>query len=148
MALPSLTRASALRGGLVALAAGVAGFAVARVGGLGTGDAGTIAANAYGSSPSGGRRLAALDDIPPGGGVILADEGIVLVRGEEDDVHAFSATCTHQGCPVSEITGGRIICPCHVSVFDAQTGEPIEGPAPSPLESIEVVVQDGDVLTA
>ncbi len=147
MALSPFTRAAAVRGGLVALAAGAAGFAVARAGGWGTGEAGTIAANAYGTTPAGGRRLAALDDIPSGGGVILADEGVVLVRGEDDDVHAFSATCTHQGCPVAEVTDGRIICPCHNSVFDAETGEPIEGPAPSPLESIDVVVEGGDVLT-
>ena len=113
--------------------------------GRGSGEAGTVAANAYGATPAGGRRLAALADIPPGGGVILADEGVVLVRGEGDDVHAFSATCTHQGCPVAEVTDGRIICPCHGSVFDAETGSR-RGPAPSPLESIDVVVQGGDVL--
>ena len=96
VALSPFTRAAAVRGGLVALAAGAAGFAVARAGGWGTGEAGTIAANAYGTKPAGGRRLAALDDIPSGGGVILADEGVVLVRGEDDDVHAFSATCTHR----------------------------------------------------
>jgi Rieske Fe-S protein len=147
VALPPITRASAVRGGLVALAAAVAGFAVARASGLADGEGGTAAANSYGADPSGGRRLAALADVPPDGGLVLSDEGVVLVRGEGDEVHAFSTTCTHQGCPVSEVSGGQIICPCHGSAFDAGTGEVVSGPAPSPLERIDVVVQGEDVLT-
>ena len=147
MALPPITRASAVRGGLIALAAAVAGFAAARASGIANGEGVTVAANSYGADPSGGRRLAALADVPPDGGLVLSDEGVVLVRGEGDEVHAFSTTCTHQGCPVSEVTGGEIICPCHGSAFDAGTGEVVAGPAPSPLERIDVVVQGEDVLT-
>jgi len=147
VALPPLTRASALRGGLVALSAAVVGFAAARAAGLATGEGGTAAANSYGAAPSGGRRLAALADVPPEGGLVLADEKVVLVRGDGDEVLAFSATCTHQGCPVSEVTGGQIICPCHGSAFDAATGEVLAGPAPSALEPVAVVVQGDDVLT-
>jgi Rieske Fe-S protein len=146
MSLPPMTRASALRGAVVTLAAAAAGFAVARVGDLGSRQAGPAAANAYGAAPSGGGPLAAVDDVPPGGGLVLADEGVVLVRGEGDDVHAFSATCTHQGCPVSEVTDGRILCPCHGSVFDAASGDVVEGPAPSALAPVEVTVRDGSVL--
>jgi Rieske Fe-S protein len=145
VALPPLTRASALRGGLLALAAGVVGFAAARASGAGSSEGGTGAANAYGTAPSGGRALAAVDDIPEGGGLVLDDEGVVLVRGQGDDVHAFSSTCTHQGCPVSEVTGGQIICPCHGSAFDATTGEVVAGPAPSPLPAVDVTVEDGTV---
>ena len=147
MALPPLTRASALRGGLVTLAAAVAGFVAARAAGLGSSEAGTAEANAYGSAPSGGSVLADVDDIPAGGGLVLADEGVVLVRDDGEDVHAFSSTCTHQGCPVSEVTGGRIICPCHGSEFDAETGAVVAGPAPSPLPAVDVKVEDGTVLT-
>lgn len=147
MPLPPITRASAVRGGLVALAAAVAGFAVARASGIAESEGGTAAANSYGADPEGGRRLAALADVPPDGGIVLSDEGVVLVRGEGDEVHAFSTTCTHQGCPVSEVTGGQIICPCHGSAFDAGTGEVVAGPAPSPLEQIDVVVEGEDVLT-
>lgn len=147
MALPPLTRASVLRGSLLALGAAAVGFVAARASGAGSAEAGTAAANAYGTAPSGGQPLAAVDDIPQGGGLVLADEGVVLVRGEGDDVHAFSSTCTHQGCPVSEVTGGRIICPCHGSEFDAETGEVRAGPAPSPLPKVEVTVQDGTVVS-
>ncbi len=145
MALPPLTRASVVRGGLVALAAAVVGFVAARAAGLGESEPGTATANAYGTEPSGGT-LAAVADVPPGGGLVLADEGVVLVRDEGEEVHAFSSTCTHQGCAVSEVTGGRIICPCHGSAFDAATGEVVAGPAPSPLPVVEVTVEDGNVV--
>lgn len=145
MALPPLTRASALRGGLIALGGAVLGFVVARASGLGD-TASSGAANSYGADPAGGGRLAALADIPEGGGVVLAEQRVVLVRGEGDDVRAFSATCTHQGCQVSEVTDGQIICPCHGSVFDAETGEVLDGPAPSPLEPVEVEVEGDDVV--
>jgi Rieske Fe-S protein len=144
--LPPLTRASAIRGGLVTLAAGVAGFAAARAAGLGSRGARAGAANSYAASPSEGRRLAALADVPAGGGLVLADAGIVLVRGAGDEVHAFSSVCTHQGCPVSGVSGGRILCPCHASAFDAATGEVLAGPAPAPLPPVEVTVQGAAVL--
>jgi nitrite reductase/ring-hydroxylating ferredoxin subunit len=145
VALPPLTRASALRGGLVALGGAVVGFVVARASGLAdTSSSG--AANSYGADPAGGGRLAALADIPEGGGIVLNEQRVVLVRGEGDEVHAFSAACTHQGCPVSEVTDGQIICPCHGSVFDAETGDVLDGPAPSPLEPVEVVVEGGNVM--
>jgi Rieske Fe-S protein len=44
------------------------------------------------------------------------------------------------------VTDGQIICPCHGSVFDAETGEVLGGPAPSPLEPVEVVVEGQDVV--
>ena len=147
MALPPTTRASVIRGGGLALGGAVAGFVVARLAGVGESRSGNAAANAYGTAPAGGRPLATLADVPPDGGLVLADEGVVLVRGEGEEVRAFSSTCTHQGCPVSEVSGGRIICPCHGSAFDAATGEVVAGPAPSPLESVDVVVQGDDILT-
>lgn len=148
MALPPITRTSALRGGLVALTAAAVGFAVGRAGGLGADADQTGAANAYGAVPEGGRRLASLADVPPDGGLVLAEEGVVLVRGEDDEVRGFSVTCTHQGCPVSEVTGGQILCPCHGSAFDAATGEVVAGPAPAPLATVDVTVRDGEVLSS
>jgi Rieske Fe-S protein len=146
VSLPPLTRASALRGGLVTLAAAVVGFGVARARELGTSQDGGGAANAYGAAPTVGRRLAALADVPPDGGLVLSEEGVVLVRGPGDEVRGFSVTCTHQGCPVSEVRDGRILCPCHGSAFDAATGEVVGGPAPAPLEPVEVTVEGEEVL--
>ena len=77
---------------------------------------------------------------------MLADEGVVLIR-DGDDVTAFSATCTHQGCPVAGVTDGRIMCPCHNSAFDAETGDVVTGPARSPLGRSRSRRTGGDVLT-
>jgi len=57
---------------------------------------------------------------------------------------AFSAVCTHQGCPV-QWAGGQFQCPCHGATYDAN-GQVTGGPAPSPLQSINVKVIDGQVV--
>ena len=91
--------------------------------------------------------LAEVADIPEGGGIILDQQSVVLTRESGDKVHAFSAVCTHQGCLVSAVSGGRITCPCHGSTFDANTGAVIGGPAPSPLPAVPVTVVNGSVYT-
>jgi Rieske Fe-S protein len=146
MTIPVLTRRSALSGLAVALVGAVVGFVVAR-----TDDnsksSGTRA-NGYGAAPAtGGRLLARLDQVKPGGGLILASAKVVLTRGADDTVSGFSAVCTHQGCTVSSVTAKAIVCPCHDSEFDPRTGAVIAGPAPSPLPKVSVVVRDGNVYT-
>ena len=143
------TRRSALRGvGIVGLG-GIGGYLLARNTAAARSPRGTTAANAYGADTSGGRRrLAALADVPRNGGLILSSPPVVLVRDADDQVHAFSAVCTHQGCTVDKVSGGRIRCPCHGSSFDASTGAVTGGPAPRPLPVIAVVVQDATVYTS
>lgn len=92
-----------------------------------------------------GRTLLAVTDVPDGGGVVLDDRRLVLVR-DGDDVHAFTAVCTHQGCLVGAVTAGEIRCPCHGSTFDARTGEVVRGPAIADLEEVDVQVRDGRVV--
>lgn len=71
----------------------------------------------------------------------------VLTRTGAKEVVCFSAICTHQGCTVAP-AGGELQCPCHGSVFDARTGKPKSGPAPSPLPAVQVKVEGADVVTA
>jgi len=59
---------------------------------------------------------------------------------------AFSAVCTHQGCPVS-FAGPGFQCPCHGATYD-QNGQVTGGPAPAPLTPIPVKVVGGDVTLA
>jgi Rieske Fe-S protein len=144
-----LTRRSALGGVAIAVVGGIGGYLVAHNSAAAKAKRGTTAANAYGADTSQtGRRLADLSAIPAGGGLIVDNPPVVLVRGRGDDVHAFSAVCTHQGCTVDRVTGGRIVCPCHGSSFDAATGAVTGGPAPRPLPVIHVVVRDGTVYTS
>lgn len=100
-----------------------------------------------GATAAGGAVLAAVADVPDGGDLVLEDEDVVLTRSG-DTVHAFSATCTHQGCTVGDVRDGAIRCPCHGSAFDPATGAVVNGPAQDPLPRVEVVVQDGQVRRA
>ncbi len=143
-----ITRRSALTATAVAAVGGVGGFVVARNSDAAKSPNATTAANAYGDPPqSVGKRLAALADIPDGGGLVLDKPAVVLTRSGPD-VHAFSAVCTHQGCVVDKVAGGTIDCPCHGSRFDAATGRVVGGPAPRPLPPVAVSVKDGEVFSA
>ncbi len=59
---------------------------------------------------------------------------------------AFSAVCTHTGCPVQyEPSALEFICPCHGGTYDARTGKVKQGPPPAPLPPIPVHVANGQV---
>ncbi|MFF0426627.1 Rieske (2Fe-2S) protein [Streptomyces sp. NPDC004520] len=88
--------------------------------------------------------LARTGDIPVGGGKILADKGLVITQPKAGEFKAFSSKCTHQGCAVSSIKDGVIVCPCHQSQFDITDGSVKSGPATAPLppEPIQVVGEE------
>ncbi|HEX5267922.1 MAG TPA: Rieske (2Fe-2S) protein [Acidimicrobiales bacterium] len=94
-----------------------------------------------------GRLLARLGQLRPGSGVVVSDQNVVVTLASDSTVHAFSATCTHQGCTVDAVQNGVITCPCHGSRFDARTGAVLTGPAPRPLPAVAVVVRNGGVYT-
>jgi len=106
------------------------------------------AASGSGAGASGGGAavLAALTDVPVGGGTVLAAQKLVLTQPTAGTVKAFSAICTHQGCTVSEVSGGTINCPCHGSRFRIADGSGAGGPAPAPLPSVAVTVANGKVV--
>jgi Rieske Fe-S protein len=142
-----VTRRSALTATGIAAVGGVAGFVVASNSDAAKTAKGTTAANAYGDAPAqSGRRLAALADVPDGGGVILKKPAVVLTR-QGADVRAFSAVCPHQGCLVQTVTSKSIDCPCHGSRFDPKTGDVLAGPAPRGLPRVVVTVRDGEVFS-
>ena len=65
---------------------------------------------------------------------------------------AYSAICTHLGCPVYEELNedGQIACPCHGSRFDPANDAAVSGgPANRPLPSIPVgVAADGTLVVS
>ncbi|WP_103530967.1 Rieske (2Fe-2S) protein [Streptomyces sp. SM11] len=93
----------------------------------------------------GGEVLAAASDIPEGGGVVFAEQKVVVTQPRPGEFKAFSSTCTHQGCAVKDVSAGTITCPCHNSTFDAATGSPTGGPATQPLPAREITVE-GDAI--
>jgi len=66
--------------------------------------------------------------------------------GKDRDIVAFSALCTHMGCPV-QYEKGRFICRCHYSMFDpAKAGQTYQGLASSWLPQIPLRVDGkGDI---
>ena len=83
-------------------------------------------------------------DVPVGGGKIIS--GLVVTQPSAGTFKAFSSTCTHEGCQVSEVKDNKIRCACHNSYFDAATGAVLSGPARSALPS-KNVTDAGDSLT-
>jgi Rieske Fe-S protein len=139
------TRRSVVTVGAAA-ALGVAGAAgLAGCGGSSSGSTtGTSSAATGGSAAA---PLAKLSEVPVGGAVkVSAASGEVIVaQPEAGKVVAFSAVCTHQGCKVAPV-GKELDCPCHGSKFDAFTGAVLRGPAASPLASVPVKVDGGNVV--
>ncbi|HEY8472322.1 MAG TPA: Rieske (2Fe-2S) protein [Natronosporangium sp.] len=87
--------------------------------------------------------LALTSDVEVGGGVVLSDQDVVITQPVAGEWKGFSATCTHQGCPVAEVSDGTINCNCHGSKFSIADGSVVDGPAPRPLPEKPVAV-DGD----
>lgn len=117
--------------------------------------AGTGAPNTPGtpSAPStsptpqspGGSGVVATSKVPVGGGVVIADDNVVVVQPKAGEFLGWSATCTHMGCTVSSVSGGLIHCPCHGSAYSIEDGSVQGGPAPRPLPKVAVKVQGGEV---
>ncbi|MER6424610.1 Rieske (2Fe-2S) protein [Streptomyces sp. NPDC001137] len=108
------------------------------------GDSGASSSASSGSG--GGTPLAKTADIPAGGGKIFKDQGVVVTQPTAGTYKAFSSKCTHQGCAVSEISNGVIICPCHKSEFSVTDGSVKKGPATQPLPTEKITVT-GDSIT-
>ena len=83
-------------------------------------------------------RVGALAEIPEGEmRAFDTPAGRIAVAHVEQRLFAFGDECTHQGCSLSDgefsDREATVECPCHGSVFDVETGEPIEGPAQDPV---------------
>ena len=76
---------------------------------------------------------------------ITAKNAVWLRRETESSFIAFSANCTHLGCPVRWMEGAELfMCPCHGGVY-YKDGNVAAGPPPRPLVRYAVRVENGDV---
>lgn len=141
----SLDRRQLLRGA-------AAGGGALAVGGLLAACAGESAGGAGGGSGAGqataGAAVGSVEaaQVPVGGGIVLPGENVVITQPEAGEYRAFSAICTHQGCPVSSVEARGIKCPCHSSFFDPSSGAVVAGPAPTALSTIPCRLEDGRVV--
>jgi thiosulfate dehydrogenase [quinone] large subunit len=59
---------------------------------------------------------------------------------------AFDAVCTHAGCTVNyNPATNHFECPCHGGMFDAGTGQVLQGPPEAPLRAIAVTSTGGEI---
>lgn len=121
---------------MAAGAVGLAGTALTACG-SGSSDGGAT------SSAAGGPVTVKAADVPVGGGTVLADAKTVVTQPQAGTYRAFSATCTHQGCLVTKVENGQIVCPCHGSTFSITDGAVTQGPASSPLPAKTVTDSSG-----
>ena len=142
----ALTGAAATGIGVPLLAACASGSGTATDSTAGSGGANGGSNGGGGTKQNPGGGLVATSDVPVGGGVILADQGIVVTQPTQGEFKAFSSTCTHAGCTVTQVSGGEIVCPCHGSQFSITDGSVDGGPAPAPLPSVAVQVKGGQVV--
>jgi len=141
-----LDRRTLLRGVAVTGALGASAGLLAGCGGEG-GQSPSSGGSGSGSAAA-GNELGPTSQIPVGGGKVFADQQIVVTQPTRGRFEAFSAVCTHQGCPVNEVSDGKIICPCHGSEFSIEDGSVVGGPAPSPLPKENLTVKGGEIELA
>src|SRR6266496_996774 len=103
------TRRAVLAGAAGATAAAALAACGTSTGGSDTGSGSGATTGAAGGATTGvgGAALAKKSDIPVGGGKIF-NQAIVVTQPTAGDFKAFSAICTHQGCPVNEVKNGTI----------------------------------------
>lgn len=94
-------------------------------------------------------RVAAPGDIPDGEIRGFEAEGTaVAVANEGGTLRAFSNVCTHKKCALDDgdLEDGTVVCACHGSVFDLETGAVESPPATEPIAVYPVRVEGDDVI--
>jgi nitrite reductase/ring-hydroxylating ferredoxin subunit len=115
-------------------------------------EGGESSADGGGGSPA--DAIASTSDVPEGGGIILDDPGIVITQPAAGEFKGFTNICTHQSCPLDNVSEGTINCVCHGSQFSIEDGSPVTGPSGqspdtiSALEEMPVAVQGNNITLA
>ena len=88
------------------------------------------------------------DKLPKGSALVFkfGVRPALLIHHSDDTWVALSAVCTHMGCTVAyNPATARIECHCHGGIYNAHTGENIEGPPPRPLAKFDASINEGSV---
>jgi Rieske Fe-S protein len=85
--------------------------------------------------------------------VRVGDEGLdeQTRKLSADGVVAYSAICTHQGCPVNQWSTEKkaMVCSCHQSTYDPKnSAKVIFGPAPAPVSGLPLKIESGVLIVA
>jgi nitrite reductase/ring-hydroxylating ferredoxin subunit len=96
--------------------------------------------------------VASVSDVAEGAifGATLEGEDLLVVK-VGDHYRALGATCTHAGCNLADdgdLEDGTVVCGCHGSVYDLETGEAIGPPADEGVPLFDVRVEDDQIQVA
>jgi len=89
-------------------------------------------------------------DFPTNSGQIVkfGRKPVILIREENGNFHAFSATCTHLDCIVQYRTDTKQIwCACHNGIYDLR-GRNVSGPPPKPLAEYSVKIINNEIIVS
>ncbi len=87
-------------------------------------------------------------DVPEGKILGLEQDGKkILLANVGGKYYAIGNRCTHMGCMLDEgtLTGEKLQCVCHGSIFNVTTGAVLKGPAKRPEPSYKAKVEDGRI---
>jgi Rieske Fe-S protein len=99
------------------------------------------------SPPAAEPGLVPAADVPVGGGVVVADQNVVVTQPSDGRFLGFTAICTHMGCTVASVSE-TINCDCHGSRYSITDGSVVNGPAQRALAEKPVRVVGGQVRLA
>jgi Rieske Fe-S protein len=76
------------------------------------------------------------------------EDKYVITQPTAGEFKAFTAICTHKGCPVQKVENQEIACPCHGSRFSIKDGSAVGGPATEPLAEINYSESGDNIILA
>jgi cytochrome b6-f complex iron-sulfur subunit len=85
----------------------------------------------------------------PVGTLTLVSGSSVVIARDAGGVYALSTVCTHAGCDMAfngTVSSSGLFCGCHGSQF-SPNGDPVAGPARSPLTHYAVTVTPAGALS-
>jgi 3-phenylpropionate/trans-cinnamate dioxygenase ferredoxin subunit len=93
--------------------------------------------------------VAQLRDVPDGTLVGVSVQGVeAIVANTGGRYHCVGAVCPHAGCSLAtdgELEGETVMCFCHGSAFDLNSGAVVRPPAEDGIDVYDVRI-DGDAI--
>ena len=94
-------------------------------------------------------KVAKTSDIPEGGlkGFEIGYNRFVIAHTAEG-FFAVVDECSHDSAPISDgrVRGNHIMCTRHGARFDLKTGAVTHPPAIAPIDTLELKIEDDDIL--
>lgn len=94
--------------------------------------------------------IASTNDVKPGELVARDVDGLrIAVANANGRFFAFGDTCTHEQCSLAEegtLDGTVVTCGCHGAQFDVTSGAVLAPPAPEPVKSYPLRVENGQII--